>query len=126
MSECQTIFDLVDEACERVKDRLADGHLVVEWQVEGKHGWNDPDYTIADIILDLSNHISKSNAELRLGADPIDVIAFGIFWWNRVRELEPLPDSLSQSRYSPDPRQLRYVFHGGKGHEPCVPGIGSV
>lgn len=84
MDECHTIFDVVDEACERVKDKLASKYLL-----EGEHGWNDPDYTVDDIIGDLLNHVSKSNGELCLDADPIDVIAFGVFWWSRVRGLEP-------------------------------------
>jgi len=74
MNECQALCELVDKVSERVKDRLISKYY------EGKRGWDDPSrFDVGDLITAIMDETQEK--------DPIDVIAYAMFWWNRVREV---------------------------------------
>lgn len=45
---------------------------------QGRVGWDDPAWPIAEIKDALIEHIEKG--------DPVDVANFAMFWWNRMQE----------------------------------------
>src|ERR1700676_3507426 len=54
--------------------------------MEGRSGWDDPEWGIAQIRQSLIEHIDKG--------DPVDIAAFAAFWWNRItpKNAAPAPE----------------------------------
>jgi len=60
----------VDDFAEELKLKLTQKFL------QGKSGWDDPDWPAEDIIQQLIDHVEKG--------DYVDVAAFAMFAWNKT------------------------------------------
>jgi hypothetical protein len=68
-AEQKAIDNLIDRFCTEIKQKL---HRKI---LQGKSGWDDPDWPIENLQEKLINHYIKG--------DPIDIAAFCAFWWNK-------------------------------------------
>ena len=62
---------MVDDFAHHMKLKLTKKFL------EGKTGWDDPDWTEEQIMQALKSHVEKENGDM------IDVANFAMFLWNR-------------------------------------------
>ncbi|MEQ9393281.1 MAG: hypothetical protein RLO03_13845 [Balneola sp.] len=67
-AERKALIACVDDFAENMKKKL------LQKMVEGKNGWEDPEWFEADRLAALEEHLEKS--------DMIDVANFAMFVWN--------------------------------------------
>jgi hypothetical protein len=68
-SERKALEACVDDFAEKMKAKL------IQKNLEGKAGWDDPDWSIEDLKRQLIDHVEKG--------DFVDVANFALFGWNK-------------------------------------------
>ena len=63
--DLRALTKAVDDFCLKMKDKLIYKHL------QGRRGWDDPQWSRADILQALKEHIDKG--------DPVDIANFAMF-----------------------------------------------